>query len=225
MLLHSASQFVFSSCFQATAPSVFHTLYSSLQHTESSQFAICSWTHCLVAAFGKADSVCHFHAERLLPLPVGNSHGNSLKFLTLFTTATDSSYFTTGALPPISLSWWQASLWRLTTSNFIFQLNTCGYSPYVTSSLMRGWVCHLQLLLVYASAFILRSESHRTYDQLLLSQIQDSPNLEGLVPVFISPRNRVARLYPQTLDSLVVASCDSQGYSGGILPRLHTGAD
>jgi hypothetical protein len=27
---------------------------------------------------------------------------------------------------------------RLTTSNFIFQLNTCGYSPYVTSSLTRG---------------------------------------------------------------------------------------
>jgi hypothetical protein len=37
---------------------------------------------------------------------------------------------------------------RLTTSNFIFQLNTCGYSPYVTSSLTRGWVCRLQLLLV-----------------------------------------------------------------------------
>jgi hypothetical protein len=29
---------------------------------------------------------------------------------------------------------------RLTTSNFIFQLNTCGYNPYVTSSLTRGWV-------------------------------------------------------------------------------------
>jgi hypothetical protein len=36
---------------------------------------------------------------------------------------------------------------RLTTSNFIFQLNTCGYSPYVTSSLARGLVCRLQLLL------------------------------------------------------------------------------
>jgi hypothetical protein len=32
---------------------------------------------------------------------------------------------------------------RSTTSNFIFQLNTCGYSPYVISSLTRGWVCHL----------------------------------------------------------------------------------
>jgi hypothetical protein len=32
-----------------------------------------------------------------------------------------------------------------------------------------------------------------------LSQIWDSPNLEDQVPVFISPRNRVARLYPQAL--------------------------
>jgi hypothetical protein len=38
-------------------------------------------------------------------------------------------------------------LLRPTTSNFIFQLNTCGYSPYITSSLKRGWVCRLQLLL------------------------------------------------------------------------------
>jgi hypothetical protein len=44
---------------------------------------------------------------------------------------------------------------RLTISNFIFQLNTCGYSPYVTSSLTRGCVCRLQLLLVLARAVIL----------------------------------------------------------------------
>jgi hypothetical protein len=43
----------------------------------------------------------------------------------------------------------------LTTSNFIFQLKTCSYSPYVISSLKRGWVCRLQLLLVLASAVIL----------------------------------------------------------------------
>jgi hypothetical protein len=72
---------------------------------------------------------------------------------------------------------------RLTTSNIIFQLNICGYSPYVTSSLMRGWVCRLQLLLVFASAVILRSESRGTHYQILLSQIRDSPNLEGQVPV------------------------------------------
>jgi hypothetical protein len=58
---------------------------------------------------------------------------------------------------------------RPTTSNFIFHLNTCGYSRYVTCSLMRGWVCRLQLLLVLASAVILRSESRGTHDHILLS--------------------------------------------------------
>jgi hypothetical protein len=36
---------------------------------------------------------------------------------------------------------------RPTTSNFIFKLNTCDYSPYATSSLTRGWDCRLRLLL------------------------------------------------------------------------------
>jgi hypothetical protein len=57
----------------------------------------------------------------------------------------------------------------------------------------------------------------------LLSQIRDSPNLEGQVPVFISSRNRVAQLYPQALASFYVASYDSQGYGGGIRTRLHAG--
>jgi hypothetical protein len=109
------------------------------------------------------------------------------------------SYFTTGGLSPISSSWRQTPR-DSRHSNFIFQQNICGYSPYVRSSLTRGWVCRLQLLLVLASAVILRSESRGTRD-ILLSQIPDSHNLEGHVPVFISPRNRVARLNPQTLGS------------------------
>jgi hypothetical protein len=108
---------------------------------------------------------------------------------------------------------------RHTTNNFIFQSNTCSYSPYVTSSLTRGWVCRLQLLLFLASAVILRSRG--THDHILLSQIRDSPNLEGQVPVFISLRNRVDRLYPQTLAPLFVASYDSQGYGRGSRSRLH----
>jgi hypothetical protein len=48
-------------------------------------------------------------------------------------------------------------------------------------------------------------------------------NLKGQVTVFKSPRIRVAQLYPQALDSLFVASYESQGYGGGIRPRLHTG--
>jgi hypothetical protein len=98
---------------------------------------------------------------------------------------------------------------RLKTNN-LFQLNTCFHSSYVTSSLMRGWFCRLQLLLVIDSAVILRSESSRTHDNILLSQIRDSSNLEVRTPVFISPRNSVAQLYPQILGSHFVSFYDSK---------------
>jgi hypothetical protein len=73
---------------------------------------------------------------------------------------------------------------RLTTSNFIYQLKTYSYSPYVTSYLTRGWVCRLQLLLVLASAVILRSESRGIHYHIF----ETTPNLDGQVPVFIPPR-------------------------------------
>jgi hypothetical protein len=88
---------------------------------------------------------------------------------------------------------------------------------------MRGWVCPLQLQLVLASAVFLVSESRGTHYHILLSQIRDSPNLEGQIPVFIFPRNRVAQLYHQALGSLFIASYYSQGYGGGVPTRLHTG--
>jgi hypothetical protein len=101
-------------------------------------------------------------------------------------------------------------------------LNPWGCSPYVTSSLTRGRVYHLQLLLTLANAVILRSESRGTHGHILLSQIRDSPNLEGHVPVFTSPRNRVAQLHPQALGSLFVASYGSRGYGGVCRTHLHT---
>jgi hypothetical protein len=61
------------------------------------------------------------------------------------------------------------------------QLRVCWYGG---RSLTSGRVCRLQLLLALDSAVIL------------------SPNLEGQVPVFISPRNRMAQLYPQALGFL-----------------------
>jgi hypothetical protein len=48
-------------------------------------------------------------------------------------------------------------------------------------------------LLVLANAVILGSEARGIYDHILLSEIRDSPNLEGQVPIFISPRNSVAQ--------------------------------
>jgi hypothetical protein len=68
------------------------------------------------------------------------------------------SYFTTGGLPPISSTWRQAP-WDSRPVFFFFQLITCSHSPYVTSSLTRGCVCRLQLLLALARAVIIGSES------------------------------------------------------------------
>jgi hypothetical protein len=88
-------------------------------------------------------------------------------------------------------------------------------------SLTREWVCCLQLLLILASAVMLASKSPSTCDHILLCQIWDSPNLEDQVPIFISPRKRVAQLYPQALGSLFISSYYSQVYGGGIRTCLH----
>jgi hypothetical protein len=112
---------------------------------------------------------------------------------------------------------------RPTTNIFFCQQNSCGYSLYVTSSLMRGWICRLQLMLVLASGVILWSESRSTHDNILLTQIRDTPSLEGQIPVFIFLRNKVAHLYPQALGSIFVVSYDTQGCGGCIRPRLHAG--
>jgi hypothetical protein len=50
------------------------------------------------------------------------------------------------------------------------------------------------MLLVLASAVILMSGSLGTHDHILLSQIRKSPNLEGQVPVYMSPGNTLARV-------------------------------
>jgi hypothetical protein len=73
------------------------------------------------------------------------------------------------------------------TARIHFQLNTCGHRPYVISSLTRGWVCRLQLLLALASALILRFESRGTQYDILLSQIRDSLNLEPRSPYLFPP--------------------------------------
>jgi hypothetical protein len=72
--------------------------------------------------------------------------------------------------------------WRFTANQFVLepsplklkaricfsQMNTCGHSPYITSSLTRGRVSHLQLLLVLARTF-------------------SDPNPVGLVTIFYCP--------------------------------------
>jgi hypothetical protein len=50
-----------------------------------------------------------------------------------------------------------------------------GKLAWLKLSLARGRVCRLQLLLAFASAVIILSESHRTRNDILLSQIRDFP--------------------------------------------------
>jgi hypothetical protein len=69
------------------------------------------------------------------------------------------SYFTTDGLPPIS-SPWCLDPWGSRQMIFL-QLNLCGHSPYVTSSLIRGWV----YLLLIGFAFV--KCTYRTYSLLL----------------------------------------------------------
>jgi hypothetical protein len=65
---------------------------------------------------------------------------------------------------------------------FFFNWNLAIIVLNVISSLMRGCVCRLQLLLSLVSAVIPRSEFHRTHDQMLLSGIPDSPQPGGPGP-------------------------------------------
>jgi hypothetical protein len=62
------------------------------------------------------------------------------------------SYFTTGGLPPISSSWRQAP-WESRPEIF-FQLNLCGNSRYVTSSLTRRWVCLSLIPLAFRRVYV-----------------------------------------------------------------------
>jgi hypothetical protein len=97
---------------------------------------------------------------------------------------------------------------------FFRELQVC---HFVAPSLTRGRLCNLLLLLVLASAMPVGSDSRGT------EYHWGSLNLEVQVSVFITPRNRVAQIYPRELGSLSIASYDSQGYGTGILSRLYAG--
>jgi hypothetical protein len=74
----------------------------------------------------------------------------------------------------------------------------------VASPLTRGRVCNLLVnLLLDLPEHSLLGRSPAELTTIFYCLIWDSPNLEGQVPVFISPRNRVAQLYPRALDSLL----------------------
>jgi hypothetical protein len=73
------------------------------------------------------------------------------------------------------------------------------------------------------SKIIQWSEMRRTRNYTLLSHLRfPEPGRTGCRIYRLSPRNKLAQLYPWALDSFYVGSYDSQAYGGGILTRSHT---
>jgi hypothetical protein len=85
---------------------------------------------------------------RWVCLPTANCRLTTLDWL-----SQSRNYFTTNGLPPINSSWHQAP-WGSDPEFFIYfifhlQLNPCGHSLYVTSSLKTGWGCLLWIDFVF----------------------------------------------------------------------------
>jgi hypothetical protein len=97
--------------------------------------------------------------------------------------------------------------------NFFFQLNTCGHSPYVTSSLTRGWVCRLQLLLALANAF--SSPSPAGLMTTFYCHRFEAPPTWSLRPRIYIPQEQGGTVIPPALGTHSNAYYDSQGYGGG----------
>jgi hypothetical protein len=131
----------------------------------------------------------------------------SQETLSILSQQSPSQSYVTTDCQSASLSWCQAPIWGLRPDLItVRQLRVCWSGAF---SLMRERVCCLQLLLVLTSAVVLGSSGRGLVNHILLSQIRDSPNLDGQVPVFISLRNRVAQLYPQALGSVFIASYEN----------------
>jgi hypothetical protein len=123
-----------------------------------------------------------------------------------------------------SLSWCQAASDQFFFLIEIFFRHLLG-CYCVAPSLTRGRVSNLLCNFFWAlteQSLLGRSPAELT--AIFYCLIWDSPNLEGQIPVFISPRNRVAQLYPRVLGSFFVASYGSQDYCGVILTLHHTGS-
>jgi hypothetical protein len=101
------------------------------------------------------------------------------------------------------------------------QLRVC---YFVAPSLTRGRVCNLLYNCFWAlPEQSLLGQSPAELTAIFYCLIWDPPNLEGHVPVFISPRNRVAKLYPGHWAPFLSPLTTRRDYGGGILTRLHTG--
>jgi hypothetical protein len=112
---------------------------------------------------------------------------------------------------------------RLTTSNFIFQLNICDYSPYVTTSLTR---MGLSFTIPAGPGQRSHSEVWVPRDSCPNFTVSDSrhpqPGVSDL-PIYIPQEQGGPVIPPGTVFPFFFSSCDSKGYGGDIRLRLHTG--
>jgi hypothetical protein len=113
----------------------------------------------------------------------------------------ESEFLKTGGLPPISAPWDPRPV-------FVFNWTLNGYSPYATSSLTRGWVSSLQLLLVLVSAVILWPSPAGLMTIIFCLRFET-------LPTWTARSTHGGPIYPQTLGSLLVASYGSQSYDRG----------
>jgi hypothetical protein len=79
---------------------------------------------------------------------------------------------------------------------FLFLSHSWGLCGW--PSLMRGRVCSLQFLLGLASAVIIGSETNRTHDHILLSEIWDSPSGESGPHIYIPQEKGGPFILPDT---------------------------
>jgi hypothetical protein len=122
------------------------------------------------------------------------------------------SHFTTGGLPPISSSWRQAP-WD-SRPVFFSELNICGHSPYVTSSLTRGWVCRFSCCWS-SPGHSFSGPSPVGLMTTFYSLGFETPPTWSPGPRVYIPQKQGGPVIPQALCSLSVAFYNPQGYGGG----------
>jgi hypothetical protein len=101
---------------------------------------------------------------------------------------------------------------RPTTSNFIFQLNTCSYSPYITFFLTRGWVCYLQFSGPNPARLMTTFYCHR---------FETLSNWRARSP-YLYPPGTGGPVIPPGIGFAFHRLLRLEGYGGVIRPHLHT---
>jgi hypothetical protein len=142
------------------APSLISTLYKSLQHTLSLFSLLCFHQSFPVNGFNSGVSSAAPTKSSLRGLPyfsVPSLQWNQFR-VRVKVTLRLAVYRQSVPLGSKPLE---------THDDQFFQLNTYCYSPYVTSSVTRGYICRLQLVLLLASAVILVCESRGTRGHIL----------------------------------------------------------